>query len=378
MQNALSNRSDYPCLTTHSYLNQASLGLIGQPAVSAMHNFLETTARHGNLHMSDAEEAEFLQPLRASASRLVGCAPKNLAILSSASEILAQIPLLFAPKPKSKIIFVTTDFPAITRPWVAACQTNECQMVFVDDVAGQDLTSALIDQIDAQTAAVCVSYVQFSTGTCLDIPKLRQATSQVGAKLAVDITQAAGALAFSVRDWHADLVVASGYKWLGGHGGIALAVLSDALLKKQPPLIGWFGGEDPFDMDAQNLKLSKTASKYTQSTLSYISAVGLRASIDALLKLGLEAISTHAEELSGLLIRGLAGSGWAPFRAAESAAFSPHIITLQNPNCDPNKVHDLLSEHKIICSLRNGRIRVSLAHYNSSDDITALLNVPRA
>ena len=46
----------------------------------------------------------------------------------------------------------------------------DCQMVFVDDVAEQNLTRAIIDQIDAQTAAVCVSYVQFSTGTRLDIP----------------------------------------------------------------------------------------------------------------------------------------------------------------------------------------------------------------
>ena len=224
-------------------------------------------------------------PLRSNASRLIGCAPKNLAIVSSASEILAQMPMLFAPNPKSKIIVVTTDFPAITRPWIAACQTNECQMVFVDDVAGQDLTSTLIDQIDAQTAAVCVSYVQFSTGTCLDIPKLREATSKVGAKLAVDITQAAGALSFSVRDWHADIIVASGYKWLGGHGGIGFAVLSDELLQKQPPFIGWFGGEDPFDMDAQSLMLAKTAAKYTQSTLSYITAIGLKSSMDQLLSL---------------------------------------------------------------------------------------------
>ena len=373
MQNALSNRSDYPCLKTHSYLNQASLGLIGEPAVSAMHDFLETTARHGNLHMSDAEEAAFLMPLRSNASRLIGCAPKNLAIVSSASEILAQMPMLFAPKPKSKIIVVTTDFPAITRPWIAACQTNECQMVFVDDVAGQDLTSTLIDQIDAQTAAVCVSYVQFSTGTCLDIPKLREAASKVGAKLAVDITQAAGALSFSVRDWHADIIVASGYKWLGGHGGIGFAVLSDELLLKQPPLIGWFGGEDPFDMDAQSLKLAKTAAKYTQSTLSYITAIGLKASVDELLKLGLDEIHGHSHKLASALISGLSGSDWMPFRSPDSLGFSPHIITLQNPNCDVRAIEAALVENRIICSIRNGRVRVSLAHYNSQNDVDALI-----
>ena len=246
-------------------------------------------------------------------------------------------------------------------------------MVFVDDVAGQNLTSAIIDQIDAQTAAVCVSYVQFSTGTCLDIPKLRAATSDVGAKLAVDITQAAGALAFSVRDWHADIIVASGYKWLGGHGGIGFAVLSDELLQKQPPFIGWFGGEDPFDMDAQSLMLAKTAAKYTQSTLSYITAIGLKSSMDQLLKLGLDNIHGHSQKLASALVLGLSGSDWTPFQSPESLGFSPHIITLQNPNCDVRAIEASLVENRIICSIRNGRVRVSLAHYNSQDDVDALI-----
>ena len=67
----------------------------------------------------------------------------------------------------------------------------------------------------------------------------------VGAKLVVDVTQAAGAIPVCVQEWDADLVVCSGYKWLGGHGGIAFASFSDALLEKQPPFIGWFGGGRP-------------------------------------------------------------------------------------------------------------------------------------
>ena len=59
MIDAISKRQDYPCLKTHSYLNQASLGLTGEVAVSAMHNFLDETARHGNLRMSDVDEANF-------------------------------------------------------------------------------------------------------------------------------------------------------------------------------------------------------------------------------------------------------------------------------------------------------------------------------
>ena len=40
--------------------------------------------------------------------------------------------------------------------------------------------------------------------------------------------------------WDADAVVTSGYKWLGGHGGVALAVMSPLLLEEIPLYwVGW-------------------------------------------------------------------------------------------------------------------------------------------
>src|ERR1019366_4108129 len=41
------DRLDYPSLRQSAYLNQASLGLIGRPAVTAMHTFIDNVARHG-------------------------------------------------------------------------------------------------------------------------------------------------------------------------------------------------------------------------------------------------------------------------------------------------------------------------------------------
>jgi len=48
MISSLFDRLDYPGLLQSVYLNQASLGLIGQPAVTAMHTFIDKVAMHGN------------------------------------------------------------------------------------------------------------------------------------------------------------------------------------------------------------------------------------------------------------------------------------------------------------------------------------------
>ena len=123
MISSLSDRSQYSSLSDCTYLNQASLGLICQPAVTAMHTYLDDIGRHGNLNMSDADEVAFFSPLREQAAAIMRCPPERLAIMSSAGEMLSQLPYLFRPSAGSNIIAVSTDFPAITRPMDRLCSS---------------------------------------------------------------------------------------------------------------------------------------------------------------------------------------------------------------------------------------------------------------
>src|SRR5258708_14932424 len=199
---------------------------MSQPAVTAMHTFIDNVARHGNLHMSDSDEVAYCETLRERASRLLHCESSRVAIVASASEILGQLPMLLQPRLKSTILAVSSDFPAITRPWLRLAALKDHKVRFVDDQPTCDLTDTLIDAIDENTAVVAVSSVQYATGTVVDISRLRQSTAQVGARLIVDATQAAGAMRADAAAWGADAVRSSGYKWLRGHGRASLAVSS--------------------------------------------------------------------------------------------------------------------------------------------------------
>ena len=377
MISSLSDRSQYSSLADCTYLNQASLGLICQPAVSAMHTYLDDIGRHGNLHMSDADEVAFFSPLREQAAAIMSCPPERLAIISSAGEMLSQLPYLFRPSAGRKIIAVSSDFPAITRPWIAYAQAHDNELQFVDEHMDQNLTEALIQSIDERTSVVAVSYVQFSTGTRTDIHRLREATRQVGALLVVDVTQAAGAIPIDAKSWQADVVVCSGYKWLGGHGGVGLAVMSPEFLKQPPPAPGWMGAPDPFDMQATRLPLANDARRYTQSTMSYVSLKGLTVAIAELLAMGPEMIEAHAGSLAALLVEELDGSGWTPFRAIDDEAASAHIITLGHPEGGVEDTVKALRDARFICGSRGGRIRISLAHYNDENDVRSLVQVLR-
>jgi len=370
MIDALSPRSSYPCLDQSIYLNQASLGLLHDQTVEEMTEFLSTVARYGNLKMTDKQEANFLDPLRGSIAKLLQAQPENIAILSSASELLSQVPNLCSPEPNSKIILVSTDFPSITRPWLTNKKTDDLEICFVNEVPNADLTQTIIENIDPNTSVVCVSYVQFASGTRIDIKKLAKYTKEVGAKLVVDVTQAAGAIPINISEWSADILVCSGYKWLGGHGGVAFGLLSNELLRKDPPTIGWFGNENPFDMEATKLNLSKTAAKYTQSTISYISVVGLKTAIQQLLDIKISSIMKHSDKLAKILFSMLEESDWKSFRPTTSNEFSSHIISLTHPCANTVKsTFDQLSKKGFIFGIRNGRLRISISHYNNSTDI---------
>jgi selenocysteine lyase/cysteine desulfurase len=354
-------------------LNQASLGLLGQPAVEAMHRFVDDVARHGNLNMSDADEVGFFDQLRQRAARLFHADADRIAILSSASELLGQIPLLIPPIAGRKILAVATDFPAVTRPWLRLAASGDCQVQFVEDNPASDLTADLIAALDRQTALIAVSSVQYATGTQLDVPRLQSAANQAGARLVIDATQAAGALATDAAAWDVDVVVSSGYKWLGGHGGVALAVVAPSLLERMPPLPGWMGAPDPFDFDATRVLLADDARRYTQSTMSYVSIAALTASLDRLLSLGEAPIEAHARGLSSMLIERVSKNGWQPFRDLSDRAASPHIVSLMRPDQELEATQEALRTANIVCSSRGGRVRVSLAPYNDESDIDSLV-----
>ena len=373
MTSSLSDRSHYPCLCDSVYLNQASLGLIGQPAVAAMHSFLENVARHGNLYMSDSDEIDYGYALRKVAGRLFHNDPSRIAILASASELLGQFPLLFRLKPNVTILAVSSDFPAVTRPWVRQSYFEKIRVRFVDDLPDRDLTDAIINAIEETTAVIAVSNVQYATGTLVDVRRLARSAQKVGAFLIVDATQAAGAIRMDTSTLEADAVVTSGYKWLSGHGGVGLAVMSESLLKQLPILPGWMGAAKPFDFDAKSVSFASDARRFTQSTMSYVSIAGLTVSIEQLLSLGENRIEEHARQLAAMLVDGASEYGWQPFHDVHDAAASPHIISLGHSRKCARETVEKLRDHRIICSARGERIRVSLAPYNDASDVMKLL-----
>ena len=167
-----------------------------------------------------------------------------------------------------------SDFPSVTYPWLAAHERSGMRIRWVPDVATKDLTQSIVDAIGERTTVVCVSAVQFSTGTQVDVAAIVARARSAGARVVVDVTQMAGAVPVTMSAWGADALVCSGYKWLSAPGGVALLAVTEDLAAVIPPIVGWKGSATPFDFKPQELSLAMDARRFELSTMSYSAASG--------------------------------------------------------------------------------------------------------
>jgi len=372
MTSALIPREEYAALERCVYLNQASLGLIPRRSTKSMVDFLDDVAQHGNVRLSDAGEERILDDLREAAAGLFDAPLRSVAVVGGASEALGQLAIL-AAQAGGEVLLVASDFPSVTYPWLVARERFGTVVRWVEDDPDGDLTAALVGGIQSGTTAVCFGAVQFATGSLVDVGEVVRRAHEVGARVIVDVTQMAGAMAVSLRSWSADALVCSGYKWLSTHGGVALLAVADELLQDVPPIVGWKGTEHPFQFDPTTLALATDARRFELSTIAYSSAAGLNTSIELLTEVGLPALTRHAEALARELVAATAANGWTPFRDLDAPGASHHIVSLRHPTLAAHEIQTRLAkERHIVVSSRGGGIRVSLYAYNDSSDIDAL------
>jgi cysteine desulfurase / selenocysteine lyase len=210
---------------------------------------------------------------------------------------------------------VASDFPSVTYPWLAARDRMGMRIRWFQDNPAQDLTLSLGNAISERTTVVCVSAVQFATGSQVDVAALVACARDARARVVVDVTQLAGAAPVTMTQWGVDALVCSGYKWLSAPSGVALLAITEKLAAATPVVVGWKGSAAPFDFTPQELSLAADACRFELSTMSYSAAVGLLTSIRLLTGIGLTAISEHASALAADLAEQTAPLGWTPYRA---------------------------------------------------------------
>ena len=309
---------------------------------------------------------------REKAARLLKADARDIAFLSSSSEGINVLVYGLDWRPGDNVVVCDVEFPSETLPWTRLRGLGvEIRIVphknwYVDI---NDVKRAM----DARTRLVAVSDVSYFTGQRMRIEALSRIVRDSGVLLCVDATHSAGAVPVEAR--HADILVASCYKWLlATHGTAVFFWNRERLPELEVPFLGWHSGTSIPDWRTPlDFTLREGADRFEQGNVSFISLYILENALDRILEIGVPAIEEHVLDLSGRLIGGLKDLRMELMTPEDPSERGGNVCFMTSRIAE---ITEGLARRGIIIwggYAGVGRIRVSTHLYNSSDDVDRLL-----
>lgn len=232
--------------------------------------------------------------------RLIGADTGQVLVADSTSinllKLLAGAVELQAPR--SVILSQDGNFPTdlYIAQGLAALSGHRCRLRTVNP-------SEICAAIDAETAVVLLTEVDYRNGARLDMAAITACAHERGALILWDLAHSAGALPVALDACAVDLAVGCGYKYLnGGPGAPAFLYVAHALQPRlRPFLTGWLGHAEPFAFEA-DYRPAAGIERFLCGTPSILSLVALECGVDLLLEAPMDAIRHKSLALGDLFI----------------------------------------------------------------------------
>jgi kynureninase len=159
------------------------------------------------------------------------------------------------------------------------------------------------EPIDADTAAVTLTHVDYRSGRILDMCAINAAARSAGALTLWDLSHSAGAIELDLNGAQCDLAVGCGYKYLnGGPGAPAFMFVTERLQDKlRSPLQGWMGHADPFAF-SDDYQPTSGIGRFLTGTPPILALAALGAGLDTFDGISMSDVATKSRALSELFI----------------------------------------------------------------------------
>ena len=256
---------------------------------------------------------------------LVGARPNELLIADSTSVCLFKL-LASAAQARPGRSTILTDgdnFP--TDLYVVQGLAELFPSLKLKAVPAAEIERA----IDADTAAVTLTHVNYRSGVRHDMAAINRAARSNGALTVWDLSHSAGAVALDLNRDACDLAVGCGYKYLnGGPGAPAFLFVAEHLQDElRSPVRGWMGHAEPFAFESA-YRPTVGITRFLTGTPSILALAALDAGLDTFAGLQMAAIEAKCRTLSQLFIDEVEGRCGSELRLAsprEPAARGSHV-----------------------------------------------------
>ncbi|HEX2712927.1 MAG TPA: aminotransferase class V-fold PLP-dependent enzyme [Candidatus Acidoferrales bacterium] len=361
-------REEFPILGRSTYLISNSLGAMPRRVYDHLKAYGDAWATRG---VRAWEEGwwEMAVSVGDRIGQLIGAPPGDISLHQNVTIAQAIIASCFDfSGPRNKVVMMDMEFPSILYFY----QEQQRYGARVEVVRSEDGIRVplenLLAAIDDRTLLVPVSHVLFRSAYVLDARAIIERAHRVGARVVLDVFQAAGTLPLNLSELGCDFAVGGVLKWLCGGPGVGyLYVRPDLRAKFRPALTGWLAHKRPFEFEVGPIDAREDAFRYLNGTPHIPALYACQAGLEILRQAGIESIRAKSVRQTGRLIEGALARGWrvhTPMEPAERGG----TVSVDCPHAQ-EVTRELLARDILVDYRPQAGIRLSPHFYNRDDEI---------
>lgn len=351
------------------YLNHASTGPMSAKVLETINKLLkeksETKIDDYKSFLKVQDETKQIL------GKYINAKPDRLAFVDNTSTGINILASGIKWQKGDHILLNDIEFPANVYPFINLKKFG-VDVEFVKSENGIVSADDIIRKVNERTKLISVSFVQFISGYRIDLEKLGKFCKTNEIILSVDAIQGIGALNLDVEKMNIDFISCGTQKWLMGLQGLGFIFVRDSLQQKlEPANIGWLSVENAWHLLDFDMKLKQSANVFQGGTLNTLGIYAFNASLKLLQEFGFGKIENSVISNTIYLHKKLNELGIKPLLNGLESGFLSGITSFKLD--EGEELINYLENKKIVCSFREGYLRLAPHFYNTQNEIDYLI-----
>jgi cysteine desulfurase/selenocysteine lyase len=387
-------RADFPILqrvingSRLDYLDSAASSQKPRQVIEAVSGYYERS--HANVHRSihtlGEEATELYEGARDAVRAFVGARFREEIIFTrgttEAINLVAQCVGLTL-QPGDEILVTEMEHHSNLIPWQMVGRDRGALLKAVPVIGEGFLDMEAFSRLlSPRTKLVAAAHVSNVLGTINPVAEIVRRSHEAGALVLLDGAQGAPHLALDVATMGADFYAFSGHKMLGPTGIGVLYGRREVLERLEP---AWGGGEMIKEVWIDHAQWNDLPWRFEPGTPPIAGAVGLRAAVEYLGKLGMERVAAHERDLTGRCLDALARIPGVTIYGPRNPEIKGAVVAFNVDGIHPHDGAAILDERGIAVRAGHhcaqplmkrlgiaGTLRASFSVYNTPAEVERL------
>ena len=187
--------------------------------------------------------------------------------------------------------------------------------------------------------------------------------------------QGVGVIPAEFAAWNVDVVASGPHKWLCAPRGVGVLYLAPQVRDRLRPLEpGWASVAHRGEWTNLDLVFDDSARRFEGGSPNEAGTIALGASLDVLLRAGVDRIWAHVDGLCQRMTEGLTALGPVRLLSDRTEAGRSGIVTFVVDGLPSTAVVEQLERKRFVCAPRGGGVRLSPHAYIDESEVDALVD----